>query len=112
MEWVASYLRREEVAVAGVLPPQLALAKEVEDLAATVAKLYSEAAVRALVNDLNARISAAKLAPQDGPTVRVRTVDAGAVVTAWRDGRTNPAPSRPSTPGPTAKRSRRWFRGR
>ena len=112
MEWVANYLRREDVAVSGVLPPQLALAKEVEDLAATVARLHSEAAVRALVNELNARIRAAKLAPQDGPTVRVRTVDADAVVSAWRDGRTNSAPPRSGTPDRTAKRRRRWFGSR
>jgi hypothetical protein len=112
MEWVADYLRREDVAVAGVLPPQLALAKEVEDLAGAVAKLHSEDAVRALVNDLNVRIRAAKLAPQDGPTVRVRPVDADAVVTAWRDRRTDPAAPRPETSYRSAKPGRRWFRSR
>lgn len=112
MEWVTDYLRREDVAVAGVLPPQLALAKEVEDLPATVAKLHSEAAVRALVNDLNARIRAARLAPQEGPTVRLRTPDADAVVSVWAAGRTT-STQPPSTPiPPPAKHSRRWFRSR
>lgn len=32
LDWVANYLRREDVEVAAVLPPPLALAKEVEDL--------------------------------------------------------------------------------
>jgi hypothetical protein len=109
LEWVANYLRREEVAVAGVLPPQLALAKEVEDLSATVAKLHSEAAVRAAVMDLNDRICAAQRAPQDGPAMRVRTVDADAVVDAWREARAVRTPPR-QLQHPEQRRQRRRFR--
>jgi hypothetical protein len=108
LEWVAGYLRREDVAVTGVLPPQLALAKEVEDLPATVAKLHGEAAVRTFVDDLNNRIRAAQRAPQDGPPLRVRTVDAYSVVAAWREARAARTPPRPSRPT-VARRRRRWF---
>lgn len=111
LDWVANYLRREDVAVAGVLPPQLALAKEVEDLATTVAKMHSEAAVRAHVDDLNDRIRAARRAPQDGPPVRVRIVDVDAIAAAWRQERTIRPPSRPSQPVDQT-RSRRWWRRR
>jgi hypothetical protein len=109
LEWIASYLRREEVAVAGVLPPQLALAKEIEDLPATVAPLHGEAAVRALVDDLNNRIRAAQRAPQDGPPLRVRTVDADAVVAAWQEARAARTPPRRSAPT-ASRQGRRWFR--
>lgn len=112
LEWVANYLRREDVAVASVLPPQLALAKEVEDLPATVAKLPGERAVRALVTDLNERIRAAQRAPQDGPPLRVRTVDADAVVAAWREARAVHKPSQPSTPVVAERPRRRWLRRR
>lgn len=111
MEWIANYLRREDVEVAGVLPPQLALAKEVEDLPVTVAKLPSETAVRAHVDDLNDRIRAAQRAPQDGPPVRVRTVDANAIVMSWREQRTM-RPSRPSSSPAVPGRNRRWWRRR
>jgi hypothetical protein len=109
LEWVAGYLRREDVAVAGVLPPQLALAKEVEDLSTTVATLHSEAAVRAVVDDLNGRIRAAQRAPQDGPPMRVRTVDPGAVVEAWRETKAVRTPLR-QPQGPAKRRERSWFR--
>jgi Domain of unknown function (DUF1992) len=109
LEWVANYLRREDVAVAGVLPPQLALAKEVEDLSATVAKLHSEAAVRSVVTDLNNRIRAAQRAPQDGPRLRVGTVDADAVVRTWREAQAVRMQPRQGQ-RPAQRRERRWFR--
>jgi hypothetical protein len=109
LEWVADYLRREHVAVAGVLPPQLALAKEVEDLSTAVAKLHSEAAVRAVVTDLNDRIRAAQRAPQNGPPMRVRTVDATAVLEAWREAKAVRTPPRQCQP-PAERRGRGRFR--
>ena len=107
LEWVAGYLKREDVEVVAVLPPQLALAKEVEDLRPAVAKLHSEARVRAHVEDLNARIRAAHRAPQVGPPFRVRVVDVEAVVEQWRSDRPAPAP-RPAVAPPPPRR--RWFR--
>ena len=83
LDWVADYLRRENVDVAAVLPPALALAKEVEDLPRTLLKLRSERDVRETVEDLNRRIAAAQRAPQDGPVMRVRPVDVERTVAEW-----------------------------
>ena len=108
LEWVANYLRREDVEIAAVLPPALALAKEVEDLPVAVAKLHSEARVRAAVADLNDRIRAAYRAPQLGPPLRVRVLDPDAVVSQWRASR----PARPQPAAPPPRPPRRWWQRR
>lgn len=108
LEWVANYLRREDVEVAAVLPPALALAKEVEDLPVTVARLHSAARVRAVVADLNDRIRAAHRAPQVGPPLRVRVLDPDAVVAAWQAAR----PVRAAPPAPPPTPPRRWWQRR
>lgn len=87
LAWVADYLRRENVDAATVLPPALALAKEVEQLPQRLRRERSPARVRELVEDLNARIRAAYRAPQSGPPMRVRPVDADTVLSQWRAAR-------------------------
>lgn len=110
MAWIAQKLRSENVDVAEVLPPALALAREVERLPDRVRPLRSERQVREVVDNLNARIRAALLAPQDGPPMRVGRVDADAVVAQWQAER--PQPVRPlQAPAPPAAR-RRWWRRR
>lgn len=84
MWWLKQLVRREKVSV---LPPSLVLRKEVEDIGSTVAQLRSEAAVREVVADLNARIVAAIRTPPPGPPVTVRPVDVEQVVAEWRDPR-------------------------
>lgn len=66
LSWVANYLRREDADVAGLLPPALALAKEVEVLPERLARERSESRVRGIVEDLNARIRAAHRARRSG----------------------------------------------
>ncbi|MCP3802153.1 DUF1992 domain-containing protein [Allokutzneria sp. A3M-2-11 16] len=83
MEWVAEKLRKENVDTSALLPPSLALAKEVEDLPKRLAGLRSEAAVRELVLDLNERIRKAQLAPQIGPPMRTRQVDVETTIATW-----------------------------
>jgi hypothetical protein len=107
LDWVANYLRREQVDVASVLPPALALAKEVEDLAGRLAERRAEAEVRHLVEDLNDRIRRAHRQPQVGPPIRVRPLNIDAVIEQWRTDRaqhTRPAPqieaSQRPEPGP------------
>ena len=85
LDWVADYLRREDVDVAALLPPSLALAKEVEDLPQALRRMRSEREVRDAVTDLNRRIAAARLAPHDGPPMRVGTVDVERAVRDWAD---------------------------
>jgi Domain of unknown function (DUF1992) len=93
MTWVAAKLRRENMDLAALLPPALALAKEVENLSSTLAALRSEAAVRAAVEDLNARIRYAHRVPHDGPPVRVMPLDIDEHVLRWRDREPPPAAS-------------------
>jgi hypothetical protein len=121
MSWVADYLRRENVDVAALLPPALALAKEVELLAESLPKQRSESQVRALVEDLNARIRRAHQRPQDGPPLRVTTVNIDDMVALWRSARasaeeaaraaiTETAAQPSHTHRTRVESRRRWFR--
>jgi hypothetical protein len=108
MAWIANKLRSENVDIADVLPPSLALAREVERLPERVARLRSESQVRELVDDLNARIHQAHLAPQVGPPMRVGRVDIEQVVTDWRTARaTMHTPGPPPAPQPQPQPQRR-----
>ena len=84
LAWVAEKLRRENVSIAALLPPALALAKEVEDLPVHLASLKSESAVRSAVADLNHRIVTAHRIPHDGPPVRVMPRDVERLVEDWQ----------------------------
>jgi pyruvate/2-oxoglutarate dehydrogenase complex dihydrolipoamide acyltransferase (E2) component len=112
LAWVAGYLRRENVDVGDVLPPALALAKEVETLPQRLQRERSEPRVRKLVQDLNERIARAHAQPQVGPPLRVRAVDVEAAVTQWRAVRAAAAADPPASPPPPApaRRRRRWLR--
>ncbi len=90
MDWVAAKLRRENVDVAGLLPPSLALAKEVEELPERVAQLRSEHAVREYIEDLNKRIREAHRRPQEGPPMRTRSQDVEQILADWRARRCAP----------------------
>ncbi len=81
--WVKDWLRREG-ATAGVIPPTLALRREVEDLDVIVDRLGTEAEVRQRVADVNDRIDEARRGRMDGPPVLLRTLDPDAVVAGWR----------------------------
>jgi hypothetical protein len=113
LAWVANYLRRENVDVAGVLPPGLALAKEVEVLPERLQMERSESRAREVVEDLNERIRQAHRRPQEGPPLRVRAVNVDAAVEQWRTARleAKPAPAEPAdqaaAPAPVVRR--RWF---
>jgi hypothetical protein len=112
MTWIANKLRAENVDVADVLPPSLALAREVERLRERVRPLRCERQVREVVTDLNARIRLALLAPQVGPPMRVGRVDIDEVLAQWRADRPPPV-ARPAVP-PTQQtgQRRRWWRRR
>lgn len=103
LAWVRQKALREGLPVSALLPPALALAKEVEDLPGRLAGLRSEERVREVVEDLDARIRRARLGPQEGPPVRVRQLDVEALVSAWRDAQ--PPPAREPQP-----RRSRWRR--
>ncbi len=107
LRWLKGILQREELPTAALLPPGLALRREVELLPGTVARLRSEAAVREHVEDLDARIRRWIQIPV-GPQVVLRPVDADEVVEAWRSARTPP----PVLPAPPPAPRARWWRRR
>jgi hypothetical protein len=81
--WLTELVHREQIAA--VLPPALALRKEIEDLPESLARLRSEQKVRSFLEDLNNRIIKAQRAPAQGPGVVPRTVDVEEHVLIWRD---------------------------
>jgi hypothetical protein len=106
-EWALDWARRENVDPIGMLPPGLALRREKQDLAAVLARLSSESAVRAVVDDLNARIELYWRRPAEGPQVPIGQVDVAEAVTRWRAER--PPPPLPAAPAPVPAR-RAWWR--
>jgi hypothetical protein len=110
LDWIAAKLRREDVDVSALLPPALALAREVERLPERLARERSEARVRQTVEDLNKRIRAAVLIAPPGPPVRVRPLDVDEAVRGWRAARAAPKPTVAQEPQPPVRGRRRWWR--
>jgi hypothetical protein len=81
--WLHQQATRENIGL-DALPPALRLAKEREALPDTLDALADETAVRAAVDELNARIRKALIGPVDGPPLRFGLIDADDAVTAWR----------------------------
>jgi hypothetical protein len=88
-DWVTQWVQREDLS--GVLPPELALRKEAEQIVDTVAELATEEEVREVVEALNRRIREMRLRPPSGhyrgPDSFLRTVSADRVVGEWRERR-------------------------
>ncbi|GIF20734.1 hypothetical protein BJ973_001360 [Actinoplanes tereljensis] len=84
--WVKDWLEREG-ATAGVIPPTLALRRDVEDLEVKVDRLRTEGEVRDHLAELNERLRKARVGLMDGPPVVLPPVDADRVVAAWRERR-------------------------
>jgi hypothetical protein len=109
-EWVIAKARKENLDVFGMLSPGLALKKEREDLPRRAEELPSEAAVRALGEDYNARVEAFWRRPQESrwsPLPGLCDVDA--LVVRWE--LTHPAPP-PAAPSEAPQRDRWWRRRR
>jgi len=84
--WLHQQSTRENIGL-DALPPGLKLAREVEQLPATLDALKDEAAVRAALDELNVRIRKALIGPIDGPPLRFGLRDGDAEVRAWRERR-------------------------
>ncbi|HEX7165730.1 MAG TPA: DUF1992 domain-containing protein [Acidimicrobiales bacterium] len=82
--WVKQLLAREELTYT---PPGLALRKAVDDTFERLATFTSEAAVRAVVEELNERIRRTNRIPTDGPPSNLMPMDADRVVATWRERR-------------------------
>jgi hypothetical protein len=110
-DWVLEKARKENLDVFGMLPPGLALRKEREDLPRRAAGLPTEAAVRALVEDYNARVQAFWRRPQESRWSPVPGLaDVGDVVAGWQA--TRPEPPAPPAPPAPPRRRRSWLRRR
>ena len=110
-DWVIEKARKENLDVFGMLPPGLALRKEREDLPRRAAGLPTEAAVRALVEDYNARVQVFWRRPQESRWSPVPGLaDAEQVVAGWQATRPEP-PAAPAPPAPPRRR-RSWLRRR
>jgi hypothetical protein len=106
--WIKGFIERENVPTEMLLPPSLAMRREIEKLPETVRELRTEQAVREHVEDLNHRIRRWIQIPV-GPQVPLAPVDGDEVVAAWTEAR-RPAPTPPPRPSP--ERPRRWWHRR
>jgi hypothetical protein len=95
--WLRDYAMREGVSAEELLPAPLRLRREAERLAAEVADLPSEDAVREAVSDLNRRIVEWRRFP-DGPPIHVRLVNKDEMLARWRESRASSASSVPPPP--------------
>jgi hypothetical protein len=81
MWWLRQLAEREQVST---LPPMLVLRKEAEDLLDGLAGVPSEADVRDLVKDYNARVAESIRRPQEGPLFAIaRRLDIDEVLAEW-----------------------------
>jgi Domain of unknown function (DUF1992) len=108
MWWIKGFVQREGVPAGAMLPPSLAMRREIELLPETLARVRSEKAVRDHVEDLNHRIRRWIQIPI-GPQVPLREVDVDQVVADWHAART-PPPEPPSSEPPRPTRRRWWHR--
>jgi len=105
-DWAVAKARREGVDTAGMLPPGLGLRRERDELPARLARLTSEAQVRAVAEDFNDRVRAFWRRPQESRWSPVPGLaDVEALVDGWRASR----PPLPPPP-PEAEPPRRRFR--
>jgi hypothetical protein len=86
-EWVLRELKEKDLSAVDLLPPSLALPREIQDLPAKLAKVRAERQVREIVEDLNDRIRDAHRRPQDGPPLTVGLLDVEETVEEWRAAR-------------------------
>ncbi|MGY1747559.1 DnaJ family domain-containing protein [Blastococcus sp. SYSU D00695] len=111
-DWALAKARREGVETADMLPPGLRLRRERDELPARVLRLDSEAAVRALAADYDARVEAFWRRPAESRWAAVPGLaDVDALVAHWAAHRPPPPPPRAEPPAPEPRR-RWWRRGR
>ena len=79
--WVRAYVEREGLSL---VPPALALRREVEDLPARLGGERSEARVREVLEDVNDRIRRMNRLPTEGPPSTLMPLDVEAWVERWR----------------------------
>lgn len=113
-DWALAKARREGVQTAEMLPPGLRLRRERDELPQRAARLASEAAVRALAEDYNARVEAFWRRPAESRWAPVPGLaDVDALVEGWLATRPPPPPVPPlPEPPPRSRRRPPWSRRR
>jgi hypothetical protein len=86
-DWVLRQVRADGHDTKALLPPALALKREVQDLPERLAGERAEGRVREVVADLNERIRQAYLNHHTGPPLTVALVDVEEAVESWRRSR-------------------------
>jgi DnaJ-like protein len=86
-DWVLRQVRAGGHDTKALLPPALALKREVQDLPERLAGERAEERVREVVADLNERIRQAYLNHHTGPPLTVALVDVEEAVADWRRSR-------------------------
>lgn len=84
LEWVVQKLREENQDTTALLPPSLAIPREVAALPERLARIPTEAKARELAEDINKRIRDVHRNPQVGPPLRMGPLDVDEVVEMWR----------------------------
>jgi hypothetical protein len=84
MWWIKEKLRRENISL---LPPALALRKELEDALEQIAKADGEAAVRRIVTAINARIARVNSRTTSGPPSSTMPLNVDRIIQDWRNRR-------------------------
>jgi hypothetical protein len=116
MWWLRKYAEREQLDMTGALPPALQLRKEAASYPESLAQLRTEAAVRHVLEDFNARVRRERLRPPDRgmPHLLAPTVDVDAMVERWQALRaaSQPADVDPPVTSGQARAKRRWWRRR
>jgi acyl-CoA thioesterase FadM len=107
--WVKQLIQREQLSLVDALPPAIRLRREAEQLPETLARFRTESAVRAHLEDLNARVEADWRRPAVGPfsPVVAHQVDVERWVGRWRDEVASRFPPPPPPPEPAPRR--RWW---
>mgnify|MGYP001609299820 CR=1 FL=1 len=82
MWWLKAKLRREAVSL---LPPALAVRKELEDALDRIAKADTESTVRQIVAVINERIVQVNSRMTSGPPTSVMPLNADNVIERWRN---------------------------
>lgn len=110
--WLKKLVERERLVV---LPPSVQLRKEDADLDARLDAIAAEREVRAVLEDFNARVIAARYRLPEGPPLITMPRDVEATVAAWRERREARAAARRTAaaaePAPASRR-RWWQRAR
>ena len=112
-DWALAKARREGVDTGAMLPAGLRLRRERDDLPERAARLSTEAEVRALAEDYNARVEAFWRLPAESRWAAVPGLADGEVlVQGWERDRPAPQPAPVEPPPPPHARRRRWWRRR